>query len=97
VARVAMLCAMYWREGYIPEEWGVATVIPIYKKRNIKTENYRVIRLLCAAYKLYEKIISRRMSSMDSILLCVSWEASLLGGSLLGDSFVNTQQYCRCC
>jgi hypothetical protein len=32
-----------------------------------------------------------------AILLCVTWEVSILGGSLLGDSFVNTQQYCRRC
>jgi hypothetical protein len=29
------------REGYIPEAWGVAIVIPIYKKGNRKKrENY---------------------------------------------------------
>jgi hypothetical protein len=31
------------------------------------------------------------------VLLRVTWEASLLGGSLLGNNFVNTQQYCRRC
>jgi hypothetical protein len=51
---------MCWREGYIPEEQSVATVIgPIYKKGNIKTDNYRGISLLCAAYKWYAKIMSR--------------------------------------
>jgi hypothetical protein len=38
-----------------------------------------------------------RCTQYNNILLRVSWEASLLGGSLLGDSFVNTQQYCRRC
>jgi hypothetical protein len=31
------------------------------------------------------------------ILLRVSWEASLLGGSLLGNTFMNMLQYCRRC
>jgi hypothetical protein len=32
-----------------------------------------------------------------NVLLRVTWVASLFRGSLLGDSFVNTQQYCRRC
>jgi hypothetical protein len=35
--------------------------------------------------------------SLLKILLRVTWEASLLGGSLLGDSFVNRQQYYMRC
>jgi hypothetical protein len=59
------------RNGYSLEEWGVAIVIPILYKRGDKEncEHYRGIRLLCAAYKLYTKIISKRISVISELLL----------------------------
>jgi hypothetical protein len=48
----------------------VAIVIPIYRKGNRENyKNYRGISLLCAAYKLYAKIISRRVSVISEPLL----------------------------
>jgi hypothetical protein len=40
--------------------------------------------------------VSVKKEVLYNIVTC-TWEESLLGGSLLGDSFVNTQQYCRRC
>jgi hypothetical protein len=38
------LLNMCWTEGYISEEWGVTTVVPIYKKETDK--NVKMLELL---------------------------------------------------
>ena len=55
------------------EEWTNSTVIPIYKisdKR--KVENYRGINLLNACYKLYSKIVNKKLKTQveHSLLEC---------------------------
>jgi hypothetical protein len=56
--------------------------------RKLITANHRNLLLLFCALKLESLVI---------LLLRVTWEANLLGGSLLGNSFVNMKQYCRRC
>jgi hypothetical protein len=59
------------KNGCVPEEWGVAVVIPIFKKGKLeRCENYRCISLLCATYKLHAKITARRISVICEPLLC---------------------------
>jgi len=59
-----------WIYGDIPEEWRTAIVISIYKKgdRN-NPDNYRGISLLNAGYKIYSKIIAKRLTAIAEVLL----------------------------
>ena len=59
-----------WIYGDIPEEWRTAIVIPIYKKgdRN-KPVNYRGISLVNTGYKIYSKIIAKRLTAIVEVLL----------------------------
>jgi len=61
---------VWWIYGYIPEEWRTAIVIPIHKKgdRN-NTDNYRGISLLSTGYKMYSKIIAKRLTVIAEVLL----------------------------
>jgi hypothetical protein len=48
--------------GEMLEEWKNSIVIPMYKKGDKqKVENYRAISLLNACYKLYSKILSKKL------------------------------------
>ena len=51
-----------WIYGDIPEEWRTAIFIPIHKKgdRN-NPDNYRGNSLLNTGYKIYSKIIAKRL------------------------------------
>jgi hypothetical protein len=49
----------------IPEEFENAIVVPIFKKGDMaKAENYRGISLLNTCYKIFAKILARRVSEM---------------------------------
>ena len=52
-----------WQEGSLPQSWREATMIPIYKKGESKTEatSYRPISLTSCVVKLLERIINARM------------------------------------
>ncbi len=55
--------------GYIPKTWKKGLIVPIYKggsKPTYKCESYRPIALLCAFYKLFEKLILTRVQSWIS-------------------------------
>ena len=57
-------------QGDIPEEWRTAIVIPIHKTgdRN-NPDTYRGIRLLNTGYKIYSKIIAKRLTAIAEVLL----------------------------
>jgi len=59
-----------WIYGDIPEEWRTAIVIPIHRKggRN-NPDNYRYIGLLNTGYKMYSKIIAKRLTVIAEVLL----------------------------
>ena len=56
--------------GYIPQEWKLANVVPIFKKGS-KTEvkNYRPISLTCLVMKVFERIIKEKLLSLTHNLL----------------------------
>jgi len=59
-----------WIYGDIPEEWRTDIVIPIHKKgeRN-NPDDYRSISLLNTGYKIYSKIIAKRLTAIAEVLL----------------------------
>jgi len=59
-----------WIYGDILEEWRTAIVIPIHKKGGINNpDNCRGISLLNTGYKIYLKIIGKRLTAIAEILL----------------------------
>ena len=56
--------------GYLPEEWKLANVVPIFKKGS-KTEvkNYRPISLTCLVMKVFERIVKEKLLSLTNDLL----------------------------
>ena len=52
----------------IPDQWSVAKVIPIHKK-GLKSdiENYRPIANLCSSSKIFERLILKRISVIESL------------------------------
>ena len=60
------LCRLFNRflgEGYIPSEWKLANVVPVYKKDETDhVENYRPISLLCIISKVVERCVLNRIN-----------------------------------
>lgn len=51
-----------WKEGEIPEEWNRGLISLIYKKgRKDDVKNYRGVRLMDTAYKIYADILNERL------------------------------------
>ena len=61
-----LLCKLFNRslgEGYIPSEWKLANVVPVYKKdEKDHVENYRPISLLCIISKVLELGLLNRIN-----------------------------------
>uniref|UniRef100_A0A914X4N9 Reverse transcriptase domain-containing protein n=1 Tax=Plectus sambesii TaxID=2011161 RepID=A0A914X4N9_9BILA len=67
-----ILAALFNRiieEGAAPSAWTTSTTVPIWKGKGDVTEcsNYRPIRLLCHAMKIFERIIDARLRKIISI------------------------------
>lgn len=59
-----------WRTYRIPEEWLEGKIFSIFKKGNRhEYTNYRGITLLDSAYKIYAKIVTRRINVINEALL----------------------------
>ena len=57
------LLRLIYHEKNVPDQWLVAKTIPVYKNKGNKKdiENYRPIANLCAASKIFEKLILKRI------------------------------------
>lgn len=56
------LMRQIWKEGYIPKNWRMSIIVPLYKRGDANiVGNYRDISLLCAAYKIYAEILRNRL------------------------------------
>jgi len=59
-----------WINGDIPKVWRTAVVIPVHKNGDINNPvNYRGISLLNTGYKIYSKIIAKRLTVIAEALL----------------------------
>ena len=48
--------------GYIPEEWSIGLIVPIYKKKEVSNpDNYRGITLLSCIEKLFTSLLNHRL------------------------------------
>ena len=72
-ARVTILppMALLFHEIYktckIPEQWKVSKIIPVFKKGSkVQIENYRPIANLCAASKVFEKLILKQIQYLEN-------------------------------
>ena len=61
---------LWWKEGRVPEDWGEACNVPIYKGKSEKNEcaNYRGISLLSIPDKLYGRVIIERVIDLPQCL-----------------------------
>ena len=56
--------------GIIPEEWKLASVVPVHKKgEKDNVENYRPISLTCLVMKIFERCIQRELFAVCAPLL----------------------------
>ena len=50
----------------IPEQWRLSKVTPVHKKGDkSKVSNYRPVANLCAASKIYERLILQRIQEIE--------------------------------
>ena len=57
---------MIYSQNKLPQQWLVAKVNPIFKKGNKNNiENYRPISNLCSTSKVFEKLILKRILSIQ--------------------------------
>src|SRR5678815_2313497 len=61
--RVCNLLNICWREGKVPDRWGKAIIIPIYKGKGDPSncDTYRGISLIDHLAKIYERILERKL------------------------------------
>ena len=66
---MADLCNKILDEGKIPEDWKKSTMVPLYKKKGdpLLCCNYRGIKLLEQAMKVFERVIETRVRDQVSI------------------------------
>ena len=59
------LCHIYklsYNSGYLPKEWKLANVVPVFKKGDKgDVENYRPISLTCLVMKVFERVIKETL------------------------------------
>ena len=60
-----------WRQEVMPKEWTMTIICPIHKKGD-KTDcqNYRGISLLSVIYKVFAKILAKRLSPYTGEIIC---------------------------
>ncbi|KAI5739997.1 hypothetical protein M8J77_026070 [Diaphorina citri] len=67
---IYQLIKQIWHEKKIPTEWTEATVIPLHKKGDKEDcNNYRGISLLNCTYKIFSKILLKRLESYTTSII----------------------------
>ena len=56
-----------YNEKEIPDQWRISKIVPVHKKGECsKIENYRPISNLCSSSKVFEKLIMKRIESIQT-------------------------------
>ena len=59
-----------YNSGYIPQEWKLANVVPIFKKGDkCQVENYRPISLTCLVMKIFGRIVKTKLLALTGHLI----------------------------
>jgi len=83
------VCCIY---GDIPEEWRTAIVIPTHKKGDINDpDNCMGISLLNTGYKIYSKMITKRLTTIAEFLLLEEQNGFRKGRSCMACIFSDSQ------
>ena len=62
---ITKICQKAWNENKIPDKWKKNIIIPIHKKGSSSDcNNYRAISLSSVVYKIYTRILERRLRSV---------------------------------
>lgn len=69
--KLVELLRQIWKEGYIPKDWRISIIVPLYKREDSNiASNYRGISLLCSAYKIYAEILRNRLNEESESWIC---------------------------
>ena len=86
------LCNRIWDTGEIPQDWGRAVIVPIYKKKDkLDCSNYRGISLLSLAGKVFCSILHKRMQTQTEDILAESQAGFRPGRSTIDQLFTLRQ------
>jgi hypothetical protein len=90
--RLLHLLNLSWKHCIIPSAWQKAKIIFLFKKRKRNSyENYRDISLLATSYKVYAKILNKRIMNISNVLLLEEQNGFKKGRSYTDDSFTIRQ------
>lgn len=90
--RLRHLINKCWRTKMIPETWKTAEVMSLFKKGDRRDcRNYRGISLLNAIYKIYTRIINKRLRIITEVLLEEEQNGFRPGRSTIDNVFIMQQ------
>ena len=77
-----------WKNKKTPEEWKTAVILPIFKKgqRN-NCDNYRGISLLNTGYKIYSRLLTKRLKEIIEVILSEEQSGFRNGRSCIDNIF----------
>lgn len=65
IDKIHSLIVNIWENEAMPESWSSALICPIHKKGDkMKCENYRGISLLSVPYKIFSKVLAKRLEPL---------------------------------
>ena len=86
------LCRQIWESEQIPNDWGKAVIVPIFKKKDkLDCANYRGISLLSLVGKVFCSIIHSRMKKKTEEILAES-QAGFRPGRSTADQLFSLRQ-----
>ena len=69
VKRITEICNLVLKEGCIPKDWELSTLIPLYKGKGdpLDCGSYRAIKLLEHGMKVFERVLEKRIRKIVKI------------------------------
>ena len=78
-------CYLILKSGYIPEDWVIGIIVPIYKNKGSAVDpcNYRGISLLSCMCKLFTSVLSQNYIDLLKMLRYLELSKLALGKIIL--------------